>query len=377
MPTVKKSLLPVILLILVFICPWYAATEEVSTAEDEFEPLPGALFINSQPINASILIDGEPVIQKTPAFLPEVSAGSHLVQVRKEGYRAFDAVININGDTLTVDAGLDKSSAAVMFPGEGPVYLRTGLEDRLLPEAFRLDEGSYTIEKDEKGLYVIPVYPKEGELAAVSILFLSSLAVTGHAFATEINSYGEVMFPHSSYLTLAETFSMLLGVAEAAFLIDKRVFLKDYRVYEADLDYLESEAEASYQSALQALSAGRIERALSEFSRLISTWPDSARFPEALYRTAKLHIISGDTNLAASELKIVIDNFPDPRVYDRACQALSLLYFNTGDTVKSRSYAERMVHIDPLFSETPDEVRDLGIDRVIENWARNPERQAE
>ena len=344
------------------------------------DPAPenGNLFISSTPLNAEILIDGRPVIQKTPALIRDLAAGEHRISLRKDDYAPIDTSVTIiPGETVLSTSDLQNDSLILSLPDADAVYLRTDSEKEL-PGVFRLPAGEFRIDINENNSYYIePLYPNEALLYTSGILFAASAVMTNAAAINEISSRGEIDFPHSLWLTVSETTMLISAVCSIALMTDRSRFFRDYRIYSADPGDFESAADEIYGRAQRALSLGSLEEALSGFSRLISEYGDSSRFPEALYRIAKIHIISGDTNLAVSELKIIIENYPDPDIYDRTCQTLALLYYNRGELEESRRYAEKMVFFDPLFSSTPGDIERLGIARVIENWARNPQGQAE
>jgi tetratricopeptide (TPR) repeat protein len=335
------------------------------------------LFISSTPLNAAILIDGEAVLNTTPALARDIESGSHIISIRKEGFAPIDIEITLLPDsTDVIRAELSKNSVIINLPGAESVFLKTDHEKQL-PETFRLPEGGFIIKTEDNRYIIEPVYPDETLLKITGTLFTASAILVNAALIRELTEVGEINFPHTNLLTVAEVSTLLLGAASIALINDKNNYMRDYRVYSADLSNLESEAEALFQKAQRALSIGNLEDSLFGFTRLVGEFPDSARFPESLYKIAKLHIISGDTNLAVSELRIIIESFPDAGIYDKACQTLALLYFNSDLLEKSRESAEKMVYFDPLFSSTPAEIEAFGIEEVIENWARNPERQAD
>jgi len=348
-----------------------------SVSADETAPAAADLFISSAPLNAVILIDGKPSLQKTPALIAGISSGSHMIGIRKEGFTPLDIEVSLlPGSTEVITAELSSGSVILNLPGAESVYLRTE-SDKPLPDTFRLPEGEFRISADEERYYIEPIYPNEGLLTVTSVLFITSAVLTNAAIINELSEAGEINLPHSWFLSIAEISALVTGVFEIALLTDKKNYLKNYRIYGADLSTLESEAEIIYQSAQRSLSVGNLEESLSGFTRIIGEFPDSARFPESLYKVAKIHIISGDTNLAVSELKIIIENFPDPGIFDKACQTLALLYYNNDQLAESKSSVEKMVFHDPLFSDTQGNIEAFGIEKVIENWAHNPERQAD
>ncbi len=355
----------------------FTVTITVSAAGQDSNTGSTALFIDSNPINALIIMDGEPLLQQTPALVRNLSPGEHIIGIRKDGYSPEDATVNLEaGMTEIIKAELSRGTILVNLPDENSVYLQSESIGNV-PEVFRIPEGTYNFLKKEDGLYIKPVYPKTRLLTVTGTLFFAALAINTVSIAMELNSNGELFLPHSDRLIITEAAAAVSGLAELAMLIDKRSFISDFELHQADLKNLESEAEKIFQTSQRSLSSGKLEDALSGFSSLVSSYPDSPRFSESLYKIAKIHSISGDTNLAISELNIIIDRFPDAEIYDSACQTLALLYSNSGNPQAAEEIVGKMVFLNSIFSETEKEIEELGIEKVIENWARNPEGRTE
>ena len=348
----------------------------VSAAADETAETAN-LFIHTNPINATVFFDGEPLLQQTPALLKNIKSGGHSISIRKEGFSPVYNEINLDpGKTEVYESILSRGTFIADFPDEDKITLKTD-KNTVLPTALRFPEGAYQFVIGNEGLNIIPVYPKESLLSITGTLFLTALTANLVSTAVELNSKGELFLPHSGHLIITEAVTAVLGLSELALLIDRRRFAEDFELFGMDLSSLDIEAEQIFNRAQKSLSTGRLEDALTGFSLLVSNFPDYTGFPEALYKIAKIHIITGDTNLAVSELNIIIKNFPDAGIYDKSCQTLALLYFNSGNPEKSRYAVEQMVYYDPLFQGTKEDIDRIGIDSVIRNWAGNPEGQSQ
>ena len=333
-----------------------------------------ALFINSSPINANIIIDGNAVVQKTPALLTGITAGEHEIKILKDGFDVTDSTVAVIGGTVNISTfTLYNGNYLASFPDEESIILHTD-EDKELPSEFRMPDGDYRIEKSEGVLKITPIYPKSGLVAVTGTLFAGALAANLIAIGEQVrhSSTGDLGVPFSTGVIATGAAATILGVTQFALLVDKLKFFENTRFYKDDPGQNENDAQRLFDNAQNAMSAGRLEAALTGFSSLISSHPDFPGFPEALYRIARLHIISGDTNLAITELKIIITDFPDPDIYDKACQTLALMYFNSGEIEKSVQSAENMVFYDPLFADTPSDIENYGIEWVIANWAGAP-----
>ncbi len=365
-PRFKILYYPVLLLLLLSAAVCYA---------ENTEPDP-VLFINSNPINARVFVDGEPIPQETPALLRGLKPGKHTVRVHKDGFSPADETVILTAGEISVySAELSRGMIIADFPDEEEIVLAAG-NPRSLPPSFRMPEGEYSFSRKGGSLELRPIYPKESLLTVNSTLFAAAFAVNTFLTAIELKEEGELFLPQSPQLVVSEAATAVLGMTGIALLIDKNSWTKSFKLYDAGTSGLDSDAEELYAAAQNLLSRGIIDGALSGFSSLISGYPDFSRFPEILYKTARLHIITGDTKLAEPELNIIINKFPDPEIYDKACQTLALLYYNSGNISASTGIVSRMVFLDPLFSRTRAEIDSKGVEAVLENWVQNPERQA-
>lgn len=359
----------------VILCFLLLFTALTATADDTNAT--SVLFINSNPINAEILIDGEPLLQKTPALLTGAAEGRHSITLRKTGYEAVNIELELKaGKTVISETELFNGNFIVSFHDKDSISLITN-ETKSIPGSFRIPSGDYSIIEESGDILISPIYPKDKLLTFTTTLFTASLLANLITTFIELDETGELFIPHSDKLVITETLTAITGLTELALLIDRHKFRQEFKSYKADLSQTNTEAENIFDNAQQAMTKGKLENALSGFSSIVSSYRDYIDFPEALYKIARLHIILGDTNLAISELNIIINNFPTPGIYDKACQTLALMYFNAGETENSRQTVEKMVFFDPLFSDTAAVIEEIGVDQVIENWARNPEGQVE
>jgi len=71
----------------------------------------GTIAVRFQPVDADVLIDGEPWqgADRDHRLLVNVPAGSHRVEVRKIGHRSFSTTVDVRpGETTTVNVSLPK-----------------------------------------------------------------------------------------------------------------------------------------------------------------------------------------------------------------------------------------------------------------------------
>ncbi|MDC7125062.1 MAG: PEGA domain-containing protein [Spirochaetales bacterium] len=362
---VKKTL--VIVCLTLFITVTYATAQDTNNTAN--------FFIESNPLHANIIIDGKPVIETTPALIKNLSAGTHKIGLRKEGFSPINFEVELKeAETSSVKVELSYGKI-VLSISEAEKTIFPSLKNKELSSTILLPEGQYKFTLDDESVKITPTYPKEALLGGVTSLLAVSLFTTSLCTLIEIGNKGELLLPHSNFLVISESATVILGMTELALIIDKNHTMKNLEVYDTNFSENNREAAALLTEAQEKLAAGRLEESLSKYSEIISNYPDFNSIPEALYRTAKIHLITHNTNLAKSELSIIINNYPTPEVYDKACQTLAVLYFDLGDITKSKEIVEKMVFYDPLFSDTKEEIQKNGIESLIRNWAGFPEEE--
>jgi hypothetical protein len=128
----------------------------------------GALRIDSDPDGATILVDGVPYDQRTPAFIPQLMIGTHTVQLRRKGFE-------------------DWSQAVVVTPSRA-----VEIQARLAPS--RASCGTLTVQSQPPSSQPSMACPPEGHTAALTDippmthrveLLLEGTAPEGHAVVRE------------------------------------------------------------------------------------------------------------------------------------------------------------------------------------------------
>jgi hypothetical protein len=86
------------------------------------QPATGSLIVRSSPAGAEIILDGSGR-GSTPPNLSGISAGSHVLLLRKAGYNRYSAVIMVAaGKTVTASITLEKAALRALS-GTGSVYI--------------------------------------------------------------------------------------------------------------------------------------------------------------------------------------------------------------------------------------------------------------
>ena len=101
----------------------------------------GAIRIGSDPDGATILIDGVPFDQRTPAFIPQLMIGTHTVQLRRKGFEDWSqAVVVAPSRAMEIQARLapSRSSCGTLAvqsqPPRAAIFLDGSPTGKVTPE---------------------------------------------------------------------------------------------------------------------------------------------------------------------------------------------------------------------------------------------------
>ena len=94
------------------------STVEVYAVLTPSTPGAGSLYINSTPVNADVILDGQPQNIKTPATITNLTAGSHEVKLTRTGYEDFTTTVTITAGTTTY-----LSATMTVLPGIGTLEI--------------------------------------------------------------------------------------------------------------------------------------------------------------------------------------------------------------------------------------------------------------
>ena len=114
----------------------------------------GAIRIESNPDGATILIDGVPFDQRTPALIPQLMTGTHTVQLRRKGFEDWSqAVVVTPSRAMGVQANLTpaRSSCGTLNvqsqPPRAAIFLDGSPTGKVTPERLTdVPPGSHRVE---------------------------------------------------------------------------------------------------------------------------------------------------------------------------------------------------------------------------------------
>ncbi len=127
----------------------------------QVKPIPGTLFIKTQPDSANIRLNGAPINAKTPLQLDEALPGSYYVQLTKEGYRPVEKTLKVESRKVTEwQVELTQTAVRVQIDVKSKVQdvgiLIDGDTRGVAPGAIYLEPGSYQLLLQKKGYKYTP-----------------------------------------------------------------------------------------------------------------------------------------------------------------------------------------------------------------------------
>ncbi len=122
----------------------------------------GAIFVTSGEVSAQIFLDGEITDKLTPDTLFDVSVGSHLISLHRDGYRADpDSVIVEVKENQVAHAQFSMialSNTGFVFlestPENAPIYVDGNPTGQVTPDTLTLEIGSHQIELKKNGYLI-------------------------------------------------------------------------------------------------------------------------------------------------------------------------------------------------------------------------------
>ena len=310
-----------------------------------------ALFINTAPLRAEVIVNGVPV-GATPLVLREQEPGPYEISIRKPGYLPVDSIVELSGASVeSVSVRLQPNTFVASFSADRTIAAGTPFSRTAA--TLLLPEGQYELAGSGVDMIIEPVYPHESALRAARVVTIAGTVVAAistieDAFVMDGRSY------FTSYLPTPGTIaSWTLAIGAGGFWWalerDKARHLENSVILPYEGGLTAAEAERIYRDGDAALEAGNLSRALTQYNRILADTTDSEYLPQSLYKAAQIYSVSGDGELAARLLELLIEDLPAIDVYDRALFTLAQLYEQTDRFDQAAGLLESMLFADPLF----------------------------
>jgi tetratricopeptide (TPR) repeat protein len=329
------------------------------------------LFLTTSPINADVLLDGQPLVEPTPLLLRDLEAGSHELEIRKAGYRTERRKAElVAGEIQTLDMELASLTFDPVLPEEEAVVIG-GQEQEAGDTVYQLPEGSYSFNREGGSLQIEPVFPQDGWIRGLNLAVPLSVA-----FSTVLTLH-DVFYPKRAALQFSDDFSLSAATLSAYGLtftlisFDLALYVRRGKARKAfSYGSIPSEqalhsARGYYQRAENLLALGQLEEALRFYTRVLEGYKDSPLYPFALFKTARIHFLTGEDSLATIEFNLIADHFPLPDLYDKAQRGLADILHRQGAYQASIDQLQHMVFADPLYSK--EEIGLLEAE-ILEDW---------
>ena len=332
---------------------------------------PACLFVSTNPINADVLLDGEPLEEKTPLLLRDVLSGQHSLEIRKPGYRTERRGIEItSGEIEIVDIELASLYFSPGLPEEEGLTIH-GTAEEGGGTLYRLPQGSYSFTRDGEGLRVDPVFPQDGWIRGLNLAAPMSLAFSA------VLTLHDAFYPKRASVRITENFSLspatisAYGLTLTLISFDIALYSKRSRAKKAFTYSAIPQEQAlhsgkeHYERAENLLALGQLEEALSFYTRVLEGYRDSPLYPYALFKTARIHFLTGEDSLATIEFNLIANHYPQPDLYDKAQRSLADMLLRRRAYRESIEQLRAMVFADPLYAEEEIELLEA---EILESW---------
>jgi len=308
-------------------------------------PTKAFLFITSDPIGAEIILNGEPLLETTPALV-ELKQGQEVsLELVKESYKSASSQFLLEGTTWVEELTLQAQFITTEFPGNTPEEGK---------RYYQIPEGDYEIDRGNAEFFLKPVYAKESTISILSLLTVPALGGTTALWFSQNN------FEPSPTTIGISTLAVTLFLTNLYYHLDRKGHEDDF--YEAVRE-VEPQVDISRELFTQAdryLQQGRFLDAEREYLRLLREIPDSPLYPLAYYKLARLHQIMGKRELSRRELNLLLKHYPHPDTYDRTLKSLADLALAEENTEEALGYFDQMLFVDPLFDRQEiDTIREM------------------
>lgn len=319
---------------------------------------PTAVFIDSDPIGAVVIVDNKTILSRTPVLIHGLSVGKHRIDIARRGYAPRSTTFEVTDKKPTVvKATLRREFIDPIFAA-GRKVLINGKQADYSKYHYRLPIGEYRIGEMNGIATVTPVFPARQILTVIDIttggLLVTSAILAGEAILNTAATSPQDNTGNNNTANMGQDIFVwiMTGIATLsdAFLhIQKTRYLRTYAATPVPIRTSSTNAERLYRRAQTLLGSGNLSVAAELYIRIIRDNSDSPYYPRALYQLAKIHAIQGDNLLATAELRIILDKYPAPDLYDKTCKSLADISYRQGEYMLALGYLNKMVFLDPLF----------------------------
>lgn len=326
--------------------------------------VPKYLFINTSPLRAKVLIDDVDKGYLTPCIIRNLSASNKTISIVMDGYKKYNIDI-AKIKSKKIEVNLTPSSFDLFFP-EKSMYKIGDTQMKGPLYVSKLRSGNYNITVlDEKIAFskissFMPAEVSLGTSLGISSAFM--IATIALAEYYKIQSYSTrddfdsryfnlvsrgfdigkyVSISITSILTLALTSVIIADISTKRY--DKKQKMEVENKAPGD------RGETLYDTSLQFLSMGEIERSSNVLQSLIALYPESDYIPRVYYQLGQNYYIIQEFDKALENWLVFIRDYPLAAYYDYVLKNIAEIYYLNKDYKKAINMLDKVVFTENIL----------------------------
>lgn len=303
---------------------------------------PAILLVETEPLRATVSIDGSPVTHVSPVIIRNLSPGNRTVTLTKEGFETTQRIFLLeSGGVHHLSVRLTPNRFLLSLPESE----RTEILDTS-PEApyLRLPEGDLRVERDSETLSLEPIFPRQDLLDGVTLTMPIVAALTATVAALEWSEPREPV-PRISP-AVGTGFGLTIGLfgAAVALHVQRERYLRDYSYLTEERT--SREADLLMEEIDEFITRGDLDGAQGLLARFLREHQQDIRIPEILYMRAQLFLVSGEVERARSALMLLVTSYPTRDYFDRSVTLLANIEVERGDPAAANRLLEQRLFFD-------------------------------
>jgi len=291
------------------------------------------LFIISDPIGASIRINGQEITEKTPTLVRDMDEGIHIIELDSKGYAIERKKIEIQGNEV-IESRFNLT----------PEFLTATISDENKNvKNIKINPGTYSIEESTEGIEITPKYPHQGIINGLNI---AVPLISGFSVAMTIN---EVQNPRdekgfiSPFLIATYILNTLLIGTDIGFYIHKGNYLENMTFTMESARTAKEVIEDIYWKGNSKLETGDFNSALEEYEKIINNHKESVYYPLSVYKRGTIKMILFDLNEAERDFKTIVNKMQVAEIYNRSLRKLIEISLRKSDYETVLFYIDNMI----------------------------------
>ena len=323
----------------------------IAVAGQSGESLQTALFINTVPLHARVLLDGKELADATPLLIRGLSPGRHLLSVLKEGFVEQNLEFDISqNEVKAINLSLESESFDLIFPSEELVVFPEQEQDAV-QNYFKLDQGIFKMERRGRRLTIEPLFPQQSLIDGLTVAIPVFLGFAAFLTVDALINPPDTGIAVPPAVIAAHVASVTLIGLHISLNFAKKKYNRSFSAPAVDRKKLDREAEEIFLTAEDLLYDGRVEEALLYLAQIVDGQSESKYFPLALYKQSRIHFMLGNYAESVEGFDLLVTRYPTVELYDKARKNLADIFFDSGSYDRSIHQLDAMVFRDPLYSK--------------------------